>query len=154
MTLRTGSKRISGFTLIEVLTAVTILSIGIIGVIRAYVTLINGIEASRFTVETSYLLKEKIADVEKEAIENFGGAPGSKGGTFSGDYVSYRWQTETSDVKIEHAGAKEKPKVEVKEKTKKGPPETLRKVHVLVMNNEPGSSRKLSLYTYMESPSE
>ena len=155
MTLRIGNRQVaSGFTLIEVLAAVMILSIGIIGVIRAYVTLMSGIEASRFTVEASYLLKEKAAEVEEEAIENFGIPLANKNGSFSGEYAMYRWETEASEVKIESARPKEEPKGEVKENTKEEPQETLSKVRISVMNGEHGSSKKLSLNTYLENYSE
>ena len=154
MTLQIGSRRVDGFTLIEVLVAVMILSIGIIGVIRAYVTLMSGIEVSRFTVEASYLLKEKAVEVEEEAIENFGAPSMVKSGAFSGEYAMYRWETEASEVKIESAKPKEEPKGELKENTKEEPQETLSKVRISVMKGGQRSSKKLSLYTYLENYSE
>ena len=48
-----------GITLVEVLLAVVVLSVGLTGVLRAYLTSIGALEASRETVITIELLKEK-----------------------------------------------------------------------------------------------
>ena len=141
--LRIGSRR--AFTLIEVLLAATILSVGMIGIIRAYVTLLNGIEVSGFAVEASYLLKEKIADVEKNAIENFGVTPGTKSGSFTDDHSRFRWEVEVKDVGLKTAKAKDEskgPKKEIEE--------NLSQVAVSVIAGTSVPGRRASLYTYLE----
>ena len=138
---RLGFKR--GFTLIEVLIAVAILSIGMIGVARAYIVLMDGIEVSIFTTDASYLLKVKMADIEKEAIENFGVPSGANSGRFGEGYNNFGWQTEASEVKIGSEGSGEK--------TREWPEESLSKVRISIMSaagHETG--RRLNLYTYVE----
>ena len=83
-----------GVTLVEVLLAVVILSIGIAGVLRAYVTSIGALEISRDTVNTIELLKEKMADVEQDMIELGGISAGSANGQFAGEFEDYAWTSE------------------------------------------------------------
>ncbi len=83
-------------TLVEVLLAVVILSIGIAGVLRAYSTSIGALEISRDTVNAIELLKEKMADVEQEMIEQGGISAGSSGGQFTGEFKDYHWAWEAT----------------------------------------------------------
>ncbi|MDD5136192.1 MAG: prepilin-type N-terminal cleavage/methylation domain-containing protein [Candidatus Omnitrophica bacterium] len=145
-TSRTGENK-RAFTLVEVLVAVLILAVGMMGVIRAYITLANGIIASGFTVDASYLLKDKMADLEKEAIENLGLPPGSRGGVFADDYSHFSWKADTSDVMIE--SDKDKPESK-KIKPKKLMKESLTQTAISVMTGGAKSARSLSLYTYLE----
>lgn len=132
-----------GFTLIEVLLALVILTIGMTGVIRAYIVLMDGIEVSHFTVEASYLLKERMAGIEKEAIENFGVFSAAKSGRFKDSHKMFGWEEEASVVKIGPDRSKEEPG--------EWPEETLSKVRVSVTGlGGSGSGRRLNLYTYME----
>ncbi len=139
MMSRTGNKQ--GFTLIEVLLAVAILSIGMIGVIRAYAVLMNGIEASRFTVEACYLLKNRMADLQKAAIEGAGEG-------FEGDHASFKWEEDITRIRIERDKPKEYPEKKPEEEAQ----EFLDKVRISVSGGEDfGPVRKMSLYTYLES---
>ena len=83
-----------GITLVEVLLAVVVLSVGLTGVLRAYAASIGALEASRETVITIELLKEKMADVEQKMIEQ-GGFPLEARATGS---------TENSRIIIGHGG--------------------------------------------------
>ncbi len=89
-----------GFTLVEVLVAVLILSIGMISVLRSYITLMNAVETANFTSDAAYLLKEKMADIEEEAIENPDVSVGTKSGVFAGGPAAFKWETEIVDIKI------------------------------------------------------
>lgn len=93
--LRTGD---SGVTLVEVLLAVVILSIGIAGVLRAYATSIGALEINRDTVNTIELLKEKMADVEQDMIEQGGISAGSSSGQFEGEFENYNWAWEAKTI--------------------------------------------------------
>lgn len=84
------------FTLIEVLLAVVILSVGITGVLRAYAASIGALEISRGTVDTIELLKEKMADVEQGMIEQGGISAGSASGQFTGEFKDYNWTREAT----------------------------------------------------------
>jgi len=83
-----------GVTLVEVLLAVVILSIGIAGVLRAYAASIGALEISRDTVNTIELLKEKMADVEQDMIEQGGISAGSARGQFAEEFKDYNWTWE------------------------------------------------------------
>ena len=169
---RTGTNRslkIAAFTLIEVLAAVVILSIGMLGVVRAYITLANGIEMSAFTVQASYLLKTAMADVEKEAIENPGVSAGTKSGNFGKDYPGFRWEYTSSDVlvgtidKAKEGSAATAVAQTTGAATQSAPAPTpaaapakstevvLSKIRLSVMSgNAPEHERSLSLWTYLE----
>lgn len=148
MISRTGPNK-AAFTLIEVLAAVLILSVGIIGVIRAYVVLMSGIEASSFTVEASYLLKNKMADIERETIENAGNIAGNKAGRFDGDYAAFKWQEESSEVKVVPGKPKEIPKEALREmvvEISEGPKEVLIEIPAMSgrVSGEPPAASKES----------
>ncbi|MFA5143632.1 MAG: prepilin-type N-terminal cleavage/methylation domain-containing protein [Candidatus Omnitrophota bacterium] len=145
--LRTGAANNRyGFTLVEVLVAVTILAVGMVGVISAYISLMNGITASGFTVDSVYLLKDRMADIEKEAIENLGPSSGVRNGLFGEDYPAYRWKTEVSDVMKEADKSEKKAGVKGAENEIK---ETLCQISVVVSSGAAPSARNLSLYTYL-----
>ena len=145
--LLTGNKR--SFTIIEVLVAVTILSVSMVGVIAAYVTLMNGINASTFTIEASNLLKTKMADIEKEAIENLGLPAGTKNGFFGESAPGFRWEEETSEAKCE-SSAPQEASGEVKNAMK----ESLNLVRLSVIIGDPKYLKKSSVWTYFETYSE
>lgn len=136
----TGNKR--SFTIIEALLAAAILSIGIIGVVRAYLVMVSGIDASRFAIEASHLLKDKAADIEKQMIDNFIVPSGTTSGNFAEEYANFRWESESGDVKSDSSRSKEEPDEKIKE--------NLSKIRVTVTGgNQRGSSRSLTLVTYM-----
>lgn len=85
-----------GITLVEVLLAVAILSVGIVGVLRAYAASLGALEASRETVNTIELVKEKMADVEQGIIEHGGISAGSARGQFEGEFEDYNWAWEAT----------------------------------------------------------
>ncbi|MDO8525062.1 MAG: prepilin-type N-terminal cleavage/methylation domain-containing protein, partial [Candidatus Omnitrophota bacterium] len=163
------------FTLIEVLVAMLILSVGMISVIRSYITLMNAVETADFTSAAAYLLKEKMADIEKEEIETPGVSAGTKSGVFEGESAGFKWETEIVDVKIESVKKSKEGKTgENKGGTDKGmsfrsdtgsadgtaggttdgtaekePDKILKKIRVSITENKIGPTRSLSLWTYM-----
>ena len=82
---------VKGVTLVEVLLAVVVLSVGLVGVLRAYAASIGALEVSRETVITIELLKEEMADVEQKMIEQGGISAGSASGRFDGKFADYNW---------------------------------------------------------------
>lgn len=134
-----AGNRIDAFTLIEVLVAAAILSLSMVGVIRGYIMLVNGVESAHFAMEGSYLLKEKMADIEEEAIETGGVSPETRNGVFSGDYTAFKWETDIKETK------KTNPTVSKKEYS-------LSEVAISVITDTGfGATRKMDLYTYMRS---
>ncbi|GEM_PF-2663574 len=81
----------SGITLVEVLLAVVVLSVGLVGVLRAYAASISALEVSQETVNTVELLKEKMAEIEEDALEDGGISAGSASGQFDGEFTDYHW---------------------------------------------------------------
>ena len=59
----------SGLTLIEVMAAVAILAIGIVGVLQAYAGSVSTLEIGQFNIDAINLLKQKVADVEQTILE-------------------------------------------------------------------------------------
>ena len=93
MTLITGKQ---GLTLVEVLLAVVVLSVGMVGVLRAYAASIGALEITRETVNTVELLKEKMAEIEQGMIEQGGISAGSASGQFAGESEEYSWTREAT----------------------------------------------------------
>lgn len=115
-----------GFTLIEVLLAVSILAIGIVGVLRSYSMSISALKIYRGNIDAVCLLKEKMVEIEQEAVKENGLLPCASGGKFA-DAPGYRWELEI----------------------RPGPAEGLNEVILMVFHEDkPG---KFSLVTYVES---
>ncbi len=100
---RIGSKPKAAFTLVELLVAVAILAIGLIGILRAYVVLINGLEAAKYGMETALLAEEKMIDLEKYMLENGDIAAGASGGRFETELGLFEWELQVDAMEIETA---------------------------------------------------
>ena len=94
MTLKIGNR---GFTLIEIMITIVVLTIGTVGVLSAYMTLINAFELSRSSTDVYYLLKEKISDVEKDVAEKKEYLPGIYEGKFEDRGEDFSWKLEVQD---------------------------------------------------------
>jgi len=138
---RTGSKLISvlagmrvsgftkkGFTFIEVMLTVVILSIGIIGVIRAYIFSLDALGVSQVYIDAVSLAQDKMIEVKQVEIENGGLAQGKSEGAFQGRYDGFNWELEVgaSDIK------------------------GLNTVKVTVFKQKANPSRKFTLVSYVE----
>lgn len=92
--LRTGSRIFTGrggFTFIEVLLAISILSIGMVGVLRAYSTSVNAMEIAQYNIDAACLLEAVMGGVEEQFISQRG-LPEGRSEAVSGAY---------SDIKID-----------------------------------------------------
>lgn len=97
MTSKTGNS-LKAFTLIEVLLAVVILAIGLVGVLRAYASLISASGRAYYYIDAVSLTKEKISDIEQKALEEGGfSAAESFSGVFNYPYDNFQWKYETAD---------------------------------------------------------
>ena len=123
--LRAGSPQ-KAFTLVEIMLTITILTVGIIGILRAYATSVNALEVSRDTVDAVCLLKEKMAEIEQAAIDEGGNSPGFSSGRFEDEFENFGWKLEV----------------------KTGSIEDLNEVTLVV--SRVGQPRKFSLVTYAE----
>lgn len=137
------------FTLIEVLISVAILSVGMIGVIRAYIVLMNSVGVANFTVEASYQLKNGMAVVENNLIDGGVTSQGPDYGASGIGHKAFASEEEVSQIIVEGEEPKKDPKAEGTPEKK--PQEILNKARISVFGGEGfGPVRKMSLYTYLE----
>lgn len=106
MMLRTGNNPCpphpeKGVTLVEILLAVVILSVGISGILQAYGVAVTALETGQDYVETMQLLKGKMAEIEQEIIEGKGLSAGSSRGVFEGGFKNYQWEREARPSSVE-----------------------------------------------------
>ena len=86
----------NGFTLIEIMVAIVVLSIGLVGIGRAYMASIGALGIGRENTEAFCLLKQKMGEIEERAIKEEGLSTETSRGIFEGDYNNYEW---TTDIK-------------------------------------------------------
>ena len=115
-----------GFTLIEVMLAVSILAIGIIGVLRAYATSVDALEVGQENIDAVCLLKEKMSEVEQDALKQKGVSLGRSTGEFEGNFANYKWELDIKPSTVD----------------------SLNEVKLIVFHKE--NTRKFTLWTYME----
>ena len=115
-----------GFTLIEVLLAVSILAIGIIGVLRAYATSVNALEVGQENIDAVCLLKEKMSEIEQDALKQKGVLPETSTGEFEGNFADYKWELDIKPSTVD----------------------SLNEVKLTVFHKE--NTRKFTLWTYVE----
>ena len=72
-----------GFTLIEVLLAVSILAIGLVGILRAYATSTSAMEKSQYDMDAVFLLKTAMGQMEEKALTEGNIVPGVSDGVFA-----------------------------------------------------------------------
>jgi len=94
--LRTGSKQ--GFTLIEIMFAVVILSFGLVLVLRSFATTLEGMKRSENVKAASYLLEEKMEEVKEKAKEEEGISRGTASGEFDSTDCKWSLSVKQSDV--------------------------------------------------------
>jgi len=134
MMSRTGSK---GFTLIEIMLAVLILSFGLVMVLRSFATALDGLKRVEFVKVASYLLEEKMEDIKEKAREEKGIARGASSGEFrksdytdlKTDYTDHRW-----DLSVKQSGVDE----------------DLNEVELVISWQEGKNKRSLFAATYLE----
>lgn len=82
----------SGFTLIEVMLAVVILALGILGVIGANIALLNALGVSEEYIEAVCLSKEKMTEVEMNELEEEGLTSGVSRGQTRAIRQVFQWE--------------------------------------------------------------
>jgi len=85
-----------GLTLIEVMLAVSILAIGIVGVLRAFAGSVTTLEAGQFSIDSVKLLKQKITDVQIILLEDGKNARRSDRGEL--EDFSWEWSIKSTAV--------------------------------------------------------
>ena len=89
-----------GFTLVEVLIATVVLSIGIVTVLCAFQRSLFALGVVRDDLWAGLLIKERIAALGGAAQEGDDNAFVPSQGRFSGPYKDFEWATVVSDVEL------------------------------------------------------
>jgi type II secretion system protein I len=84
------------FTLVEVLLAVAILSVGIVGVLAAYAKSAETLRIAQDHIEAFGLLKQKMSELEVDVRRGRHLGSGRSQGEFAGAMASYTWELEVS----------------------------------------------------------
>lgn len=86
----------SGFTLMEVMIAMTILAIALVAIFQSQSQSISMSTDSRFMTTASLLAQSKMVEVEAaSALDNH-----SEDGDFGSDYPQYIWHLEVGDTQL------------------------------------------------------
>lgn len=84
--------RASGFTLIEVLVSVVILSVGIVLILQAFSTAAVALGASRTASRSCYLIQKKMDDIQADSVLGRIEEGYSSGG-FDGAFNNFVWRS-------------------------------------------------------------
>ncbi len=147
-----------GFTLIEVLLAVSILAIGLVGVLRAYSTSTMAMEKFQYDMDAVFLLKLAMGQIEEKAITQGEVAQGVSNGEFTsveetnlGTKRSGRWFWSQEVQKMDLPSKKDKEALadkEIKPDKEEEPEFFLNKVRLAVANSGRSPLREVVLETY------
>lgn len=93
MTSATGkTSSLAAFTLVEILVSVSILAVGLAGVMAAFDVCLSTLSVSNDRIHASFLMKEVMSGIEQD------GADSAAGGRFSGADAGFSWRTEVRPV--------------------------------------------------------
>ena len=157
MILRIGNK--SAFTLIEVLLTITILAIGMVGVLRAYATMISAMETAQYNIDAACLLKAKMGGIEEDAITDRGTLPRQNAGRIANDRgiradndYPNNWEWTEKTVKANIPVPARAVKADIPgSAAKKEPGYHLNEVTLTMVNASRSPARKIDIVTYMKS---
>jgi hypothetical protein len=135
--------------------AITVLAIGIIGILRAYSTSVTAMEIAQYNMDAACLLKGVMGDAEEKAIADGGIKPGIWSGEPVSSYAEtgdvrksgWTWNKETRRAYVKAGPAGPRGETENKEEY------YLNEVNLTVVNPERNPARSVSLVTYMGSDS-
>ena len=90
----------AGFTLIEVLVTIVILSVCLISILSVFERHLMALGASRECLWSGLLINEKMAEMDGYARERDESKLAFSRGSFSGPYAGFRWETDVSNVPL------------------------------------------------------
>ncbi len=94
---QTPGGRPPGFTLLEVMIAVAIMSMALVAAIGSQSQSVSLATEAKFSTTATFLAQSKMADLEAKAPDDLF----SDAGDFGEDFPGYRWESEVSDVTLE-----------------------------------------------------
>ena len=94
---QTPGGRPPGFTLLEVMIAVAIMSMALVAAIGSQSQSVSLATEAKFSTTATFLAQSKMADLEAKAPDDLF----SDAGDFGEDFPGYRWESEVSDATLE-----------------------------------------------------
>ncbi|MBW2195062.1 MAG: prepilin-type N-terminal cleavage/methylation domain-containing protein [Deltaproteobacteria bacterium] len=94
---QTPAVRPPGFTLLEVMIAVAIMSMALVAAIGSQSQSVSLATEAKFSTTATFLAQSKMADLEAKAPDDLF----SDAGDFGEDFPGYRWESEVSDATLE-----------------------------------------------------
>jgi len=89
-----------GFTLLEVMVSVTLISIALVALIGSQSRSVSIATGSRFETTASFLARAKMTELLLGDFEELGSGEGD----FGEDFPGYRWRTEVRDLGADETG--------------------------------------------------
>lgn len=80
----------------EVMIAVAMLAVGLIGILGAYMKLVDALGRGQDYIDAFSSLKGKMADIERDAIEHSGTSLGATRGSFEDCCAGFNWELKVS----------------------------------------------------------
>lgn len=93
-------KSIRGFTLIEVLVAVSVITIGFFGIYSLHLQSIAGGNTIRFYLKAPLLAEKKISEIDADLAELT-----ESSGDFEGKSAGYSWKVTPAELELEDLGS-------------------------------------------------
>jgi len=94
---QTPGVRPAGFTLLEVMIAVAIMSMALVAAIGSQSQSVSLATEAKFSTTATFLAQSKMADLEAKAPDDLF----SDAGDFGEDFPGYSWESEVSDATLE-----------------------------------------------------
>ncbi len=94
-------KSISGFTLLEILAAISILAIALVAVYKMHTRTLSMVSISEFFTTAPLLAQGKLAELERKPINELT----NDSGRFKDELAGYTWRAVIDDVISERLGA-------------------------------------------------
>ena len=137
--------RNNAFTLVEVMLAVSILAIGLVGVLRAYAVLVGGLEAAQDSVKAICLLKDKMAEIEEEALKDVNIPAGVNTGGFDTYGETFEWASTTKALDPSDIGI-----MRVFEEGEEEVKDYLSQMQLAVYNEQVKPVRQVTVWGYVD----
>ncbi len=95
--MRHSFKR-TGFTLVELLVAVTVIAVGMVFVLGALSQCIYALTTAKKTARANYLLSQKLWSIDQERQQAGGSEEGARSGIFAELDKDYQWSDEVRAI--------------------------------------------------------